>query len=62
MIAAGNQLTAKAGHVIYEAGGNAVDAAVAACFMSFLSEPTLTSAAGGGFNVGRWTIYRRNIN
>ena len=49
VIAAGNKLTAQAGQNIYEAGGNAVDAAVGACFMSFLSEPTLTSAAGGGF-------------
>ena len=49
VIAAGNGMTAEAGRIIFEAGGNAVDAAVAACFMSFLSEPTLTSAAGGGF-------------
>ena len=49
MIAAGDRTTAKAAIEILKAGGNAFDAAVAATFVSFVSESTLTSAGGGGF-------------
>jgi len=49
VIAAGNKYTAKAGIEVMENGGNVFDAAVAACFTSFITEPTLTSAGGSGF-------------
>jgi len=48
-VAAGHKQTAEAGADILRAGGNAVDAAVAAGCMSFLAEPVLTGAGGGGF-------------
>jgi len=48
-VAAGHDLTAEAGAEILRAGGNAVDAAVAAACMSFITEPVLTGAGGGGF-------------
>ncbi len=47
-IAAGSQATARAGAEILQAGGNAVDAAVGACFGVGAGEPTLTSLAGAG--------------
>ncbi len=49
VIAAGDILTAKAGAVILEEGGNAFDAAVAAMLAAPLAEPALTSLGGGGF-------------
>lgn len=48
-IAAGHPLTAAAGAQMLAQGGNAVDAAVAAAFASFISEYTLSAAGGGGF-------------
>jgi len=48
-VAAGHPATAEAGAEILRAGGNAVDAAVAAACMSFIAEPVLTAAGGGGF-------------
>lgn len=48
-VAAGHKLTAQAGADILRAGGNAVDAAIAALCMSFIAEPVLTGAGGGGF-------------
>ena len=48
-ISAGHQLTAAAGMEIFERGGNAFDAAVAAAFASFVCESPLTSIGGGGF-------------
>lgn len=48
-IAAGHPLTAAAGAQMLAQGGNAVDAAVAATFASFVSEYTLSAAGGGGF-------------
>ena len=49
VIAAGHPKTAEAGVEILRSGGNAFDAAVAAILASFVAEPGLTSAAGGGF-------------
>ena len=51
IIAAGSQKTAEAGAEMLRAGGNAVDAAVAATFASFMAEPTLVAPGGGGFGL-----------
>jgi len=48
-VAAGHVATADAGASILAAGGNAVDAAVAAVITAFIAEPVLTAAGGGGF-------------
>src|SRR2546423_8554267 len=48
-IAAGHPLTAEAGGRVLEAGGSAVDACVAAAFVSWVCESPLTGAGGGGF-------------
>lgn len=53
VIAAGSGPTADAGAEILRAGGNAVDAAVGACFATSVGEPTLTSLAGGGMMIHR---------
>src|SRR5208282_6721196 len=48
VVAAGHPLTAEAGAAVLREGGNAVDAAVAAMAMSFVSEPLLTGLGAGG--------------
>jgi gamma-glutamyltranspeptidase / glutathione hydrolase len=48
-IAAGHPLTANAGAEVLEAGGNAVDACIAAAFASWVAESPLTGPGGGGF-------------
>jgi gamma-glutamyltranspeptidase/glutathione hydrolase len=48
-IAAGHPLTARAGARVLEEGGNAVDAAVAAAFVSWVAESPLTGPGAGGF-------------
>src|SRR5215212_6045485 len=48
-IAAGHPLTAEAGARVLREGGNAVDAAVAAVLMSFVTESPLTGPGAGGF-------------
>src|ERR687888_2075827 len=48
-VAAGHPLTAEAGARALAEGGNAVDAAVAAGFASWVTESLLTGPAGGGF-------------
>ncbi len=52
-IAAGHELTARAGADALARGGNAVDAAVAAAVMSWAAEPALTGPCGGGFMLVR---------
>jgi gamma-glutamyltranspeptidase/glutathione hydrolase len=49
VIAAGHPLTARAGAETLRAGGNAVDAAVAAMLASFACEPLLTGLGAGGY-------------
>lgn len=52
-VACGHPLTADAAIQILEAGGNAFDAAIAAQFAACVTEPVLTSLAGGGFLLAR---------
>jgi gamma-glutamyltranspeptidase/glutathione hydrolase len=49
VVAAGHPLTAQAGADVLRAGGNAVDAAVAAVLTSFVAEPLLTGLGAGGY-------------
>jgi gamma-glutamyltranspeptidase/glutathione hydrolase len=49
VVAAGHPVTAAAGAETLRAGGNAVDAALAAMFMSFVCEPMLTGLGAGGY-------------
>ena len=44
----GHPLTSEAGRRAFEAGGNAIDAAVAAQLMATVAEPLLTGLGGGG--------------
>ena len=48
-ISAGHQLTLEAAEAVLQAGGNAADAATAGFFMSWIAEPCMSSAGGGGF-------------
>ena len=49
VVAAGHPLTAEAGAEALRAGGNAVDAALAAMMTAFAAEPWLTSLGAGGY-------------
>jgi gamma-glutamyltranspeptidase/glutathione hydrolase len=49
VVAAGHPLSARAGADVLGAGGNAVDAAVAAVLASFSCEPLLTGLGAGGY-------------
>jgi gamma-glutamyltranspeptidase/glutathione hydrolase len=51
VVAAGHPLSAEAGARILREGGNAVDAAVAACLASFSLESALTGLGAGGFMI-----------
>src|SRR3954462_5035822 len=48
-VAAGHPLTAEAGARVLAAGGNAVDACIAAAFTSWVVESPLTGPGAGGF-------------
>jgi gamma-glutamyltranspeptidase / glutathione hydrolase len=48
-VAAGHPLTAQAGAQVLADGGNAVDACIAAAFVSWVAESPLTGAGAGGF-------------
>ena len=48
-IAAGHPVTAEVGARVLAEGGNAVDAAVAAGFASWVTDSLLTGPGGGGF-------------
>ncbi len=49
MVAAGHPRTAEVGAQVLREGGNAVDAAVAAVFASWVCEPLLTGPGAGGY-------------
>jgi len=49
VVAAGHPLTAQSGADVLRAGGNAVDAALAALMTSFMAEPLLTGLGAGGY-------------
>jgi gamma-glutamyltranspeptidase/glutathione hydrolase len=48
-VAAGHPLTAETGAEVLAGGGNAVDACIAAAFVSWVTESTLTGPGAGGF-------------
>ena len=52
-IAAGHPLSARAGAEVLARGGNACDALVAAVLASWVCEPTVSGACGGGFLLHR---------
>lgn len=53
VVAAGHPVTAEAGREILRAGGNAADAAVAACCTAVAAEAALTGLGAGGFALVR---------
>ncbi len=52
-VAAGHPLSARAGADVLARGGNACDALVAAVLVSWVCEPTVSGACGGGFLLHR---------
>lgn len=52
-VASGHRATTAAAVEVLQAGGNAIDACVAAGFAASVAEPTLTSLGGGGFLLAR---------
>lgn len=52
-VASGHPATSQAAVDVLAAGGNAIDACVAAGFAASVAEPTLTSLGGGGFLLAR---------
>jgi gamma-glutamyltranspeptidase/glutathione hydrolase len=49
IVAAGHPVSAGAGAAVLRDGGNAVDAAIAACLASWTAEPLLTGPGAGGY-------------
>jgi gamma-glutamyltranspeptidase / glutathione hydrolase len=60
IVSCGHPQTAQAAISILEAGGNAFDAMIAAGLMTYVAEPSMTSAGGGGF-MNVWTAKGENI-
>ncbi len=60
-IAAGHPLTVAAGETIFEAGGNAFDAMLAAMLASCVTEPMTTSAGGGGFALAYNAVKQKSL-
>src|SRR3954454_10440504 len=60
-IAAGHPLTAEAGAKVLRAGGSAVDACVAAAFVSWVCESPLTGPGGGGFMLVHEAATRKTV-
>ncbi len=61
VIAAGDSQTLAAGVEILKRGGNAIDAAVAAAFASFVSEMVLVNISGGGMATIHLAKSRQNL-
>ncbi len=60
-VAAGHPATAAAARRVLDDGGNAFDAAVAACFAACVVEPMLASLGGGGFLLARTSDGRETL-
>lgn len=60
-VAAGHRLTAETAAEVLRAGGNAVDAAVAAALTACVAEPVLASLLGGGFLMVRTSKGRTRL-
>ena len=56
-VAAGHPLTAEAGAQVLAEGASAVDACIAAAFVSWVAESTLTGPGAGGFML----VHRHHI-
>jgi len=53
IVAGGHELTVQAAEHVLSDGGNAFDAAIAACYAACMAEPVLASPGGGGFLLAR---------
>ena len=60
-ISAGHRLTAEAGKLILEAGGNAFDAIIAAHYAACVAEPVFASLGGGGFLLAQTASQERTL-
>ena len=60
IVSAGHTQTAEAAIEILNVGGNAYDAAIAALLASYVTEPCMSSAGGGGFMIAH-TADKKNL-
>src|SRR3954469_18708033 len=60
-VAAGHPATARVGLSVLEAGGSAVDTAVAMCLASCVAETVMTGLLGGGFALV-WDAAHREVS